>query len=108
LASLYEVHLFDATFVADYCLTSLVNPTIKVDNELIDEASFAFLEEVAEAFLELLELRSLHDQLRLHLRCDLLEELKLFNDQIVIIEECLVDVVLNIIIKVWLNMKWLV
>ena len=80
LASLYEVHLFYATFVADYRFARLINPTIKVNNKLINEASFAFLKKVAETFLKFLELRSLHDELCLHLRRDLLKELKLFND----------------------------
>ena len=80
MASLDEVHFLDATFVAYHGLARLIDPAVKIDNELIDEASFTFFKEVAEAFLKLFELRSLQDELCLHLRRDLLEELKLFND----------------------------
>jgi hypothetical protein len=85
LTCLDEVHLLNTTFVTDDCLARLVDSAVQVNNELVDEASLAFFKEVTETFLELLELRCLHDQLCLHLGCDLLEELKLFNDQVVIV-----------------------
>ena len=56
-----EVHLFDATFIADDCLSWLVNSTVQINDQFVDEASFAFFKEMTEAFLKFLELRCLHN-----------------------------------------------
>ena len=108
LASFDKVHLLDTALVTDDSFSRLVDPTVQVDNQLVNEPSLAFFKEVTKAFLELLELRCLHDELSLHLGCDLLEELELLNYQVVIVEEGLVDIILNIIIQIRLNMKRLV
>jgi hypothetical protein len=59
--SLNEVHLFDTRLVRDDSLRRLVNSTIKVDDQLVDESSLTLLEEVGERALKLLELESLQN-----------------------------------------------
>ena len=44
----------------------------------------------------------------MHLRRDLLEKEELFDDQIVIIKESLIDILLDIIVQVRLDMEWFI
>lgn len=108
LPRLDKVHFFDAGLVGDHRLGGLVDPAVKVYDELIDEAPFALLKEVRERPLELLELESLQDQLRLHSWRHELVECELFDDQVVVVQERLVDVVLDVVVQVWLDMERLV
>jgi hypothetical protein len=61
-----------------------------------------------KVLFELLELICRQNQFCLHFGRDLLEKLKFFNDKIVIIEKSLVDVLFDVIVKIWLNMEGLV
>ena len=54
------------------------------------------------------ELGGLGDELGLHLRGHLLVEWELFDNKVVIIQEGLVDVILDIVIKIWLNVERLI
>ena len=108
LARFDEVHLFDATLVADNGFTGLVNSAVKTDDEFVDESPLTLFEEMVEVSLEPLELSSLGNQLSLHLGCHLLIEGELFDDEVVIVEEGLVDVVFDVVVQIWLNMERLV
>jgi hypothetical protein len=63
---------------------------------------------MVEGFFKLLEHSSVLDQLSLHLWCDLLIEWELFNDQIEIVFESLLNVLSDVVIESWLDMEWLV
>lgn len=108
LASLNEIHLLNTTLVADDSLCWLINPAVKVNDKLIDESSLTLFEKVVEAPLELLELGCLNDELCLHLGRHPLVKLEFLDNQIVVIEECLIDVVFDIVVKVWLDVERLV
>jgi len=61
-----------------------------------------------ETPFKLFELGCLCDQLSLHLWSHLLIELEFLNDQVVIIQESLVDVIFDVVVKIRLDMEWLV
>lgn len=44
----------------------------------------------------------------MHFGSNLLKEIELLNDEVVVVEEGLIDVLLNIVIKVWLNVERLI
>lgn len=108
MARFDEVHLFDATLVADDGFAGLVDSAVKTDDEFVDEAPLALFEEVVEVSLEPFELSSLGNQLSLHLGRHLLVEGELFDDEVVIVEEGLVDIVFDVIVQIGLNMERLV
>ena len=105
LACLDKVHLFDARLVRNYCLSWLVNPTVQVDDQLVDETSLALFEKVRERPLEFLKLESLKDKLGLHPRGHELVELELLDNQVVIVQKGLVDVVFDVVVEVWLDVE---
>jgi len=86
----------------------LVNSAVKTDDELVDESPLALFEEMVEVSLEPLELSSLGNQLSLHLGRHLLIEGELFDDEVVIVEEGLIDVVFDVVVQIGLNMERLV
>ena len=63
---------------------------------------------MVERALKFLKDSSVLDQVSLHLWSDLLVELELFDDQVEIVEEGLLDILSDIIVKRWLNMERLV
>jgi len=63
---------------------------------------------MVERAFKFLKDSSVLDQVSLHLRSDLLVELELFDDQVEIVEEGLLDILSDIIVKRWLNMERLV
>jgi hypothetical protein len=74
-----EIHLLDITLVTNDGLTWGIESAEHVDDELVGESSLAFIEEMVERLLELLENSCVLDQLGLHLWSDLLVENKLLN-----------------------------
>lgn len=103
-----EIHFLDITLVTDDGLTWGVESAEHVDDELVSETSLAFIEEVVERLLELLENSRVLDKLSLHLGGDLLVENKLFNNQVEIVHEGLFNVLSDIVIESWLDVEWLV
>lgn len=103
-----EIHFLDITLVTDDGLTWGVESAEHVDDELVSETSLAFIEEVVERLLELLENSRVLDKLSLHFGGDLLVENKLFNNQVEIVHEGLFNVLSDIVIESWLDVEWLV
>lgn len=63
---------------------------------------------MVERLLKISEHSGVLNQFRLHLGCDLLEEWELFDNQVEIIQEGLLNVLSNIVIESGLNVEWLV
>ena len=103
-----EIHLLDITLVADDCFSWGVDSTVHGDDKLVGESSLAFLEEMVEGSLELLEDSSVLDKVSLHLWGNLLVELELFDDQVEIVQEGLLNILSNVIIQGWLDMERLI
>ena len=93
-----EINLLNVTFVADYNSTRGVKSAEHIDDKFICKASLAFIKEMVERFLELLEHSGVLNQVGLHLWGNLLVELELFNDQVEIVEESLFNVLSDIVI----------
>ena len=91
-----KIHFFDRWFIADDGSVLLKDSAEHVYDELIDEAPFTIIKEVIEGALKLLEYFRVLNEIGLHLRCDLLVEGKLLNDQVEVIKECLFNVLANI------------
>jgi hypothetical protein len=108
LSSLDKIHFFDAGLIRDDSLCRLINSAIKINNELIDEASFTFFEKMIETSFKLFKLECLENEFSLHSWGHKLIKLELLNNEIIIVKESLIDVIFNIIIKIRLNVKWLV
>jgi len=100
-----KVNFFHIAFVANNHSSRGVKPAEHIDNELVSKTSFAFVEEMVERLFKLLEHSRILNQLCLHLRCDLLVERKLLNDQVKVILECLLNVLSNIVVKCWLDVE---
>jgi hypothetical protein len=81
-------------------LTALrIDTAEKVDDEFVDEATLAFIKEVVERLLEVLEDARVLYQIRLHLGRDLMIEIELFDDQVEIVQEGLLDVLADVIVQ---------
>lgn len=94
-----EVHFFDITLVTNDAFAGGGDTAVHLDDELIGEASLALLEEVVEGSLEFFEDTGVLDQVRLHLRGNLLIELELFDNQVEIIEESLLNILSDIVVQ---------
>ena len=103
-----EVHFLHITLVTNDTLSWGRNTAIHLNNQLVSEATLALLEEMVEGSLELFEDASVLDQICLHLWSNLLIELEFFDNEVEIVEECLLNVLSDIVIECWLNMEWLV
>lgn len=103
LARYNEVQLFDTRLVADKCLSWFRDLAIKLHNHLIDKTLFTLFEKVFELFEQIVELVCVFHELSLNLGRQLVEERKLKLHQVEIVEECLVDILLDVVVKVWLN-----
>ena len=103
-----EEKLLDVTLVADDSLTWSIDSAVHVDDELVGEASLAFFEEVVEGSFELFEHPSVLNEVGLHLWGDLLIELELFNDEVEIVKESLLDILSDVVVECWLDMERLV
>ena len=103
-----EVHLLDIALVADDTFAGCRDATIHLDDKLICEASFALLKEMIERSLKLLEDASVLNKISLHFGCDLLVKLELLNDEVEIVQECLFNILADIVVKCWLDVEWLV
>lgn len=79
-----KVHCLDARLIADNGPTRQEDTTVQLNNEFIDEALLALLEESAEVAFEALEVLRLLYELSLQLRRDLVKEGELLDDQVVI------------------------
>jgi len=103
-----EIHFLHIALVADHHFTRSRNPAVHLDDQFVGEATLTLLKEVIKRSLELLEDPSVLDKVSLHLGSDLLIELELLDNEIEIIEEGLLNILSNIIIKCWLDVEWLV
>jgi len=108
LSTIDKVHFLNTTLVTNDSLAWVLNSAVQSDDELINKALLTLFKEMVEVFLKLFELVCRQYQLSLHLWRDLLEERKFFNNEVVVIQECLVDVLLNVVVKIRLNMEWFV
>jgi hypothetical protein len=103
-----EIHLLDVTLVTNDSLSRGVESAEHIDDELVGETSLAFVEEVVERFLKLLEDSGVLDKLGLHFWGDLLVENELLNNQVEIVHEGLLNVLSDIVIESWLDVERLV
>lgn len=103
-----EIHFLDIALIADHHFAWSGNPAVHLDDQFVGEAALALLKEVIKRSLELFEHPGVLDEVSLHLGSDLLIELEFFNDKIEIIEEGLLNILSNIIVKRWLDVEWLV
>jgi len=103
-----EIHLLDITLVADDSLTWCVQPTVHAYDQFIGETSFTLIKEMVESLLELSEYSSTLNQISLHFWSHLLVELELFDDQVEVEVEGLLNVLSDVIVESWLNMEWFV
>jgi hypothetical protein len=103
-----EEHLFDVGLVTNDGFAGVLDAAEHVDDHLVGKASLALLEEVVEGPFELLEDTGVLDEVSLHLGSDLLVEGELFDDQVEVKEESLLDVLSDVVVKGRLNMEWLV
>lgn len=99
---------FHVAFVAYNCLAGCVNPTVHIDDKLIDEATFALFEKVLKLAFELAEDARILDQVGLHLGCDLLEEWELLDHEVEVKKVRLLYIFSDIIVQHRLNMEWFV
>ena len=74
-----EEQFFDIWLVTNYCLAWREYLAVHVDDELVDEATLTPREEMAEVVFELFECFGTLNQVCLHIRSDLLIEVKFFN-----------------------------
>jgi len=80
-----EVHFLDVTFITDDHSVWRVYSAVHADDQLVGEATFAFIKEMVERLFEISEHTSILNQFCLHFWSDLLEEWELFDDQIEIV-----------------------
>ena len=92
----------------DHNLVKFVDSAIHRNDQFVGETSLAIVEEMVERTLKLLEYLRILDQFCLHLWSNLLVEWELFDDEIEIVEEGLLHVFSNVVVKSWLNVVWLV
>ena len=104
----YEVHFLHIALVADDNFARSGNPAIHLDDQFVREATLALLKEVIEGSLEFFEDPGILNEVSLHLWSDLLVELEFFDDQVEIVEEGLLYILPDIVVKRWLDMEWLV
>lgn len=103
-----EVNLLGVRLVVDDDFSWSEDSAKQVDDHLVRETSLAFFKEVVEGPLKFLEDSCVLDELSLHLRSDLLIERELFDDQVEVIEESLLYINSDVVVKSWLDVKWLV
>lgn len=103
-----EINLLNVTFVADHHSSRGVQSAEHVNDELVGEASLAFIKEMIERLFKFLENSGILNELGLHLWSDLLVERELFNYQVEIVFESLLNILSDIVIQSWLNMERLV
>lgn len=101
-------HLLDVTFVADDRLVLLEDTTEHINDKFICETTLTLIKEMIERSFKLLEYPGILNKIRLHLRCDLLVEVEFLDDQVEIVEECLLNIFTNVIIECRLNVEWFV
>ena len=103
-----EIHFFDIALVANNTLAWCRDTAIHLNDKFVGKATLTLLEEMIERPLKFFEYSGILNQIGLHLWSDLLVELEFFDDKVEVIEECLLNILSNIIIQRWLNMIWLV
>lgn len=103
-----EIHLLHITLVGNNDFTWSIDSAVHGDDQFVGEASLAFFEKVVERSFELFEHPGVLNEVSLHLRSDLLVELELFDDKVEIVQESLLNVLSNVVVKGWLNMERLV
>lgn len=103
-----EEHLLHVALVADDWPVWRENSTEHIDDQLVGEAALALIEEVVEGTLELLEDPRVLNEVGLHFGSDLLVEVELLNNQVEIVQESLLNVLPNVVVKGWLDVEWLV
>jgi hypothetical protein len=103
-----EINLLHVTFVADNNSSRGVESAEHINDKLVGEAPFALIKEMIERLLEFLENSGILNKLGLHFRSNLLIERELFDNQVEIVFESLLNVLSDVIVQSWLNVEWLV
>ena len=103
-----EIHFLHIALETNDGLSWGIDSAVHSNDELIGESSLTFFEEMIEASLKFFENSGVLDEISLHFWSDLLIELELFNNQVEIIKESLLDVFSDVVIESWLDMEWLV
>jgi hypothetical protein len=103
-----EINLLHVTFVADNNSSRGVKSAEHINDKLVGEAPFALIKEMIERLLEFLENSSILNKLSLHFWSNLLIERELFDNQVEIVFESLLNVLSDVIVQSWLNVEWLV
>jgi len=101
-------HLLNICLVAYDNFAWNVDPAEHVNDQIVGESSLAFFKEVVERLFKVSECSSALDEFSLHLWSNLLVKLEFFNHQVEVIQECLLNVFSNVVVKSRLNMVWLV
>ena len=99
-----EVHFLHISLVTDNDSSWSKDSAQQVNDQLVCEASLTLLEEMVERLLEFLESSGTLDELSLHLWSQVLVKLELFDHQVEIIHESLLDILSDIVVQGWLNM----
>ena len=103
-----EVHFLDIALVANDTFPRCRDAAVHLNDEFVREPSLTLFKEVVEGPLKLLEHPSVLNQVRLHLRSDLLVELELLDDQVKVVQEGLLDVFSDVVVQGWLDVEWFV
>jgi hypothetical protein len=103
-----EINLLHVTFVADNNSSRGVESAEHINDKLVGEAPFALIKEMIERLLEFLENSGILNKLGLHFWSNLLIERELFDNQVEIVFESLLNVLSDVIVQSWLNVEWLV
>jgi hypothetical protein len=103
-----EINLLHVTFVADNNSSRGVKSAEHINDKLVGEAPFALIKEMIERLLEFLENSGILNKLGLHFWSNLLIERELFDNQVEIVFESLLNVLSDVIVQSWLNVEWLV
>jgi hypothetical protein len=96
-----EVDLSKLLSILNHSSLWLVYPAIHVDNQFICKASFTVVKEVFEVLLKVLEYE-IHD-FCLHLWRYLVVEWKLLYYEVIVMQKCILNVLLDYTIEVWWN-----
>ena len=100
-----EEHFLDVLAEANNLTTLRIDTAEQVDDEFVNEATLALIKEMVESLFEVLEDASVLDQVSLHLGSDLMVEVELFDDQVEIVQESLLDVLADVVVQGWLDVE---
>ena len=103
-----KVHFLKVALIVDEDFVWGEDPAVQLNDQLIDEASFAPIEKVVERPLELSEAVDVEDDLCLQLGWNLSVEVEFFDDQVEVIQEGLLNIIPDVVVELGLDVVWLV